>query len=518
MNWKHLILCGGLLLWGLGPIQAQIDFLRYDMEGIWTDGGCSSCNDNNPATVDSCWGGGCANFIRNGPPLVEVDELGVGRGNSGIVWARNSTQAIRWDGTNYEIFGHVLNPGPANSTYALNSIPAVDSNGDAWISGSYSLPTGLVVPFVARYSAGQWSHFTLPNSSTQNGVIRMGVTSNNDLWLLDNENQAWFFDGQSWTTYDLTQLLGLALLEFAKGLYVDDNDNLIVVSTGSAQIRIHRYDWNTWQTVSGQYNSSEPIRDVLRTPNDAYWVALGDHGLMKYDGSWTRYHTSLFNFAVDHVHRICRGSANNLWLTDRDYLVDFDGIQWTTVAKPNVHLGDGIGGLAFHQASQTLYATRDLLNGLGYRPINHGFSIFDGQTWSTSNLGASVSYKQFNRLHYSLLGDIWQIPYWRVFSGNNLLLASTSLPLVKSQGQAWHFEHEFGEQLTDIAWDANGGVWFSSSGYLYNPDAFNRHALIYFDGTNYQYFNYTNSPFAGVREVEVDKSGLVWVLDHEKDL
>ena len=228
MNWKHLILCGGLLLWGLGPIQALIDFLRYDMEGIWTDGGCSSCNDNNPATVDSCWGGGCANFIRNGPPLVEVDELGVGRGNSGIVWARNSTQAIRWDGTNYEIFGHVLNPGPANSTYALNSIPAVDSNGDAWISGSYSLPTGLVVPFVARYSAGQWSHFTLPNSSTQNGVIRMGVTSNNDLWLLDNENQAWVFDGQSWTTYDLTQLLGLALLEFAKGLYVDDNDNLIV--------------------------------------------------------------------------------------------------------------------------------------------------------------------------------------------------------------------------------------------------------------------------------------------------
>lgn len=515
MNWKHLILFGGIMFFVIAPVRAQFTFWQNGIEGTWDYGGCGSCNDNNPATVDSCWGGGCAHFIRKGPPLVKVDELGVGNGNSGIVWARNSTEAIRWDGSAYQIFGNDLNPGPSNSIYSLDAIPVVDSNGDPWIAGKYTVSPMNPVKFVARYTAGQWSHFNFPANNSQGNILRLGLTTSDNLWVLNNENQARFYNGQTWTTYDLTQLLNLTVSERIERIFVDDNDDLVLISSGAGAIRIYRYDGIIWQPISPFYSTSEPVEEVLTSPNGVYWVAMGNHGLMKYDGSWTRYHLSLSNFAVSSVFRITRGSGNHLWLTDKNYLVDFDGSQWTTVAKPNVYVGDGIGGLAFDQTIQTLYAARTKANAPGLNPENYGFSIFDGQLWRTSNEGASAPPLHIGHLRLSPQGDIWHIPNRPepiAFKKHFGVSAK------KSPGQAWEFAHHLGTQLTDIAWDAVGNTWFSGNGNLYAPTRYNSHALIFDDGSNLQYFNYNNAPFDGIIEIEIDQSGLVWVLDNSKDL
>ena len=410
--------------------------------------------------------------------LENVSVLAMAQSDDGALWFGTDDGGLkRYHSGQWETF--TTEDGlPSNRVQVIRFA----QDGTVWIG----TPAGAA----SRDATGQWRIFTeregLPNSyvvdiciaadgaiwvGTRGGVARLGLSGwlHHRSWPGMNDRGASIFaldeKGQLWVGND-------AIYNFERGawhvarelegdvrgrlvdLFIDGKGGLWAVTP----FQLLRYDGALWEVVRPDRRIGLPFRDVCPAQDGGVW-AIARSGVHRFDGQvWTALSTPQTQGLAqigDNPDRssisICEASDGSLWLGQVDGLVHrVDG------ERRKYTVADGIPG------GPITVVAEDIGGQIWVSSLLEGVAHFNGQIWRRVPGGDQAQFNGVSQIFPANDGTVW--------------LASPIDGAIHTDGFAWvRYTVQEGlpsTQVWDVGQDAEGNLWFATSGGLgcYNPD------------------------------------------------
>ena len=409
--------------------------------------------------------------------LRDVSVLAMAQSDDGALWFGTDDGGLkRYDSGQWETF--TTEDGlPSNRVQVISFA----QDGMVWIG----TPAGAAF----RDANGQWRIFAeregLPNSyvvdiciaedgaiwvGTRGGVARLGLSGwqhhrswpgMNDrgasMFALDERGQLWVgndalykFERGSWhVARDLERDVRGQLID----LFVDGKGSLWAVTP----FQLLRYDGEVWEGIRSDSRRGLGIRAVCPAQDGGVW-AITRSGVQRFDGQvWTVLFASQEGLAEIENNpgrlgiSICEASDGSLWLGQVDgvmHVVDGERRKYT--------VADGIPGGPINAVAE------DIGGQIWVSSLLEGVAHFNGQRWRRVPGADEAQFNGVLRIFPANDGTVW--------------LASPIDGAIHTDGFAWvRYTVQEGlpsTQVWDVAQDAEGNLWFATSGGLgcYNPD------------------------------------------------
>ncbi len=324
------------------------------------------------------------------------------------------------------------------------------------------LPNSYVVDICIAADGAIWV-------GTRGGVARLGLSGwlHHRSWPGMNDRGASFFAlderGQLWVGNDAIYNFERGFWQVARELEGDVRGRLIdlfVDGKGSlwavTPFQLLRYDGEVWEAIRSDSGRGFGIRAVCPAQDGGVW-AITRSGVQRFDGQvWTALFASQGLAEIENNPgrlgiSICEASDGSLWLGQVDGVVHVaDGEQRKYTAA------DGIPGGPINAVAE------DIGGQIWISSLFEGVAHFNGQRWRRVPGADQAQFNGVRRIFPANDGKVW--------------LASPIDGAIHTDGFAWvRYTVQEGlpsTQVWDVAQDAEGNLWFATSGGLgcYNPD------------------------------------------------
>lgn len=222
--------------------------------------------------------------------------------------------------------------------------------------------------------AQSFTNYTTADGLINNTVNCLAVDANDNLWFGTQEGIS-FFDGTTWTNYDVNSHPDL-VNNTIRAIAIDSDGNLWF----GTDFGLSKYDGNTWTTyVEADGLADNRVRYINQSPNGDMWFANND-GMSVFDGtSWTSYKmedglpfggTSFVTFDEAGIAYMGTGLGG---------VYIFDGTSFTAVTEEEGLLNDKIGSIAIDEDNNKWIGTSEGITVLDENndfKLNHKF-IFE---------------------------------------------------------------------------------------------------------------------------------------------
>lgn len=479
------------------------------------------------------------NTSNSGLPSNYIDNIFSEGGN---IWVSCSEILVKFDGTNWTEYN------TSNSTISGKSIEMIDkdNNGNIWLLHSDG---------VEKFNGNTFTVFDETNTNIPNIMnYSMTIDSNNIIWTgCGSYNYSphvlgglMSFNGNTWTKYDTTNspITG----ESVSPVYADSFNNIWFGCGPNGMVG--RKSGSTWSSYNASNSElgSRFVRQIVSASDGNTYIATTEpypsgSGLAKYDlSNWE----VLPNYD-DYSHTMSTDQSGNLYIKQNTGLMKYDGANWSSIANtPPLMIGPQVPiylkALAIDLSGGVWMDYIDRVDA-SYNPRTHewtyipheGLAHYNGVEWTTyNNLNSTFPDAIIDHI---------------VIDDNNQVWFSSNLGLIKFDGTNWIIYNTSNSLLprNDIGpfvFDSDGNIWFSNENngfYKFewnninnyqNPDLdqgstayniefdldgsiwqCNLFSLIRFDGTNWTYFNDSNSPIIShnLASLSIDKFGNKWL-------
>lgn len=196
---------------------------------------------------------------------------------------------------------------------------------------------------ITHFDGSNWTSLPIPShSSTLTQLSIVAVDRNNVLWVICQEKEVHRYDGVNWTTFDSTNS-PLGDCQFYS-MYIDDL-NRVWLSSFSEGL-IYYYSGSTWHTYDLKpilNDSTLYFQTIGFSPGGIAWIAVEDHGLIRYDGvNTTQFLLPSLMYPNGDIRKIQYSTTYGLMflLSNGNYsaIKIFDGITVTPLDDLNSHL------------------------------------------------------------------------------------------------------------------------------------------------------------------------------------
>ncbi len=421
----------------------------------------------------------------------------------------------------------------ANSGLPSNKITAlaIDNNGNKWIgAATFSGPSG---GGLVKFDNQTWMLYNSTNSGLPyNYVTCIAFDINGDKWIGTQWGLA-KFDGLNWTKYD----------QWNSGLPQNDISDIAIDANGTKWIGVRSGNGGlvkladtTW-TLYNTSNSGLPDNDIncLIESNGIKWIG-SKSGLARFDDQfWSIYNNQnvfmnhfVTDLAIDPL-------VNKIWVATKQGLYDYDGIQWTYLACPNVGLvndnltavavtPDGVKWFGTFETGLTRWDEINLSrpdidnSNLTQSYINCSAEDKNGVKWFGTTAGlikfAGIYDNYNNGAVYTTLNS--SLPSNNVTSivvdaNNNKWIGTIGGGIVKISGtpskdETWTIYNTINSNIPandiySLALDTNSVLWIGTF-----------YGLVKFDGLNWILYNHYNTPMMDdfIAIVIVDQNNVKW--------
>lgn len=150
---------------------------------------------------------------------------------------------------------------------------AEDSNQAVWICGAEGVVT---------FDGENWMQHIEPLRETHAGILSVYFMKNGDIWFGGETNGLTVYNGQSWTRFDVAELLGGNYLPYNNMILsiVETPDGLVWLNTGNWPVV---YDGNSWDAFFNKYDFYPSMYDMEKDyAEGTVWLGTMN-GLLRYD-------------------------------------------------------------------------------------------------------------------------------------------------------------------------------------------------------------------------------------------
>ena len=369
--------------------------------------------------------------LSSDPQSVNID-------SNGNIWVGTKTGLSEFDGSSFVDHG---SKGSIRSLF-------IDGNDNIW--------AGTNSNNLDEYNGSTWSHYETSNSGLPKGISigKIYYDSNGGLWITSSSSDIGVivYDGTTWKTFNSTNS-GLQRNDISQ--VVEDRDGNIWAASSYG---ISVYDGANWTKKNDYLNLNiydSAINDMAVDTSNNIWIAPGNSGLIKYNGSsWKQYDMSNTPLPVNNITAIYADSNGTMWFAynDDSYgstgsgLAKYDGTNWTIYKAKDYNLVD------FHITD----ITSDNNGTLWLANYYHGIDSFDG-----------TNFKEYNRNNSALVGDRVQNLSFDS-SGNLWVVFNDYIPsIAKFDGKKFHVFSSVNSKLTNsfpthMVIDSNDVKWIGN--------------------------------------------------------
>ena len=308
-----------------------------------------------------------------------------------------------------------------------------------------------------------WTTYTMDDGLASDVVLSIAVDGNY-MWFGTN-NGVTVFDGQNWTTYDMSN--SELVFNRVQAIAIDAEGNkwfgtskgVSMLDDGGTPHNMTDDTWTNYTTLPGGLKSNK-ISAVAVDQAGNIWFGTKVEGFPDKDGYGVcKFHEGQCTVYLEDsaINAIAVDNSGNVWVgTDWDGAYKFDGNNWTPYNKYNSGLASNhIRAIAI-EGGDVKWFGGCIINETSYCPhvvcVNGVVSRFDGG-WGHLYPPAGMT--------VTAIGIDWERNKWfgtkyegiNKFDGNNWTLYNTSnVPELKSNA------------ITSIAVDNEGNVWFGTTG------------------------------------------------------
>ena len=321
---------------------------------------------------------------------------------------------------------------------------AVATDGTVWVTSSG----------ICRFAGQTWESWSwIDQAYSVSNAHGMTVSDDGVLWVGLRFASSGIptlikFDGESWTDVSSEAKLTDTGVESvcrtpARDIFVGSRDGVRLLRDG------------TWRTITGPQLRSETVSAIELIGGELF--VCSDQGLDSFrDGSWDSWDSFIryFQGFPEDVEGITRDASGNLWVaTGNRGVCRYDGTSWTQFTKDNSAL--------------TTNTTRWIKADLDYKiwvrlyefmnMANSGLAVYDGATWKVYQVDDGLP----SNSTYCLAFDAENTPW----------CGTSDAGAARLDGDTWTVFNTDNSGLPDnrvsrVAVDGSGSVWFNTRGGL----------------------------------------------------
>lgn len=477
------------------PVEA--DFVQFDLSNrLWLtiDNDLVTYNNGQWKLISSKNNRIITDSIKN----VFVDE-------DGQVWLGTEGKLINLNGYEWKAF--------TSSAFRPRRVdpPYVDEKGTKW----FATDSGIL-----SYDGVSWYSFTQLNGLDDNN-LRGFLENINGLMGAVTQTGINLWDGKSWTESSLNSYLlmnaDITSINSPKegGVWIGTKSNgLIKIAQDQS--------WVQYMNFEQEIN----VVDIAVDNNGVAWVATNVGLLANPDGNWTLFDVPDVN--ETEIKWVTTSHSGGIWAGASNYILNFDGQQWTKVHAPELELSaplmivsgsEDYQGCLWVSTSVGIlkYANgkwSDLFEESGLSSLANISKIFpdrsgkvwfflttgtsgDGLAWVSGDTWNTVGVKR-NELLSNEVFSIFEDQKGNIWVG-------TANGISKFDGQDWvQFrspEALVGASINSIAQDKYGNLWFGTN-----------RGLGHFDGKNWSIYSFQDGLLdENILDVAIDPTGTIWM-------
>lgn len=274
-----------------------------------------------------------------------ISQLSVDKEN--IKWIGTKDNGlVKYDGNNFTIFNKENSPLPAGNITCLN----IDANENLWIGTSLGLAVrnksgwlthipnlqGSYISSIvfdkngftwvgtdkglARYNNTSWTIFTTNNSSLPgNFITGLALDNNGKLWVGTNAFGIAMLDGNSWTTWNMTNMrLDQYLGNSMRQMIVDKNNNVYAVHLQDLKAGeiggLSMFDGQSWKVITLAGFPLFNITNVSKDRLERIWICTTSGVAYFEDPSAPSfYNMQNAKFLTNHILSTVIDYNNHIW-------------------------------------------------------------------------------------------------------------------------------------------------------------------------------------------------------------
>ena len=315
---------------------------------------------------------------------------------------------------------------------------------------------------------GVWTTYRKIDGLASDSVLSIAVDGDS-IWFGTN-NGVSVFDGENWTTYDMSDGL---VFKYVTAIDIDEAGNkwfgtqrgVSMLDDGGTPHNKSDDAWTPYTTSnSGLVSNRVSAVAVDQAGNKWFGTRLTDgsgYGVSKFDGAaWTTYNTSNGTLKSDSINAIAVDNSNNVWIgTSTGGVSKYDGVGWMTYRAGSGLASDHVWDIAVDSANEKWFGgcTDGYIEWCDIvKCINAAVSRFDDSTWTTYIAGSSgLVGREIHAVAIDWRGNGWFGTRWygvNEFDGANWAIYDTS-----NSGLESNF-------ITAIATDNEWNIWFGTYG------------------------------------------------------
>lgn len=279
--------------------------------------------------------------------------------DTNVIWVRRGEEPptlVKFEG---QQITEEYNPSEWTDCMCFNAF-TIDSQGNKWLAsdnltkfndtifesfeteipGSYI--TGVAVdndnvPWIALHdgiarfdSAGSWTSFNIPDSTTDYLIQQLEIDSENNKWVGTAGNGLYKYD-TVWNSL----IQGLPF-DYTSDLALEENGNVWAATSDG----LARYDGIAWvlYDTSNSLLPDNMVTSVAIEDGHIIWAGTWTGGAVRIEAEeWQVFNTELSDISSNYIFDIAVDSAGDVWMGHGDDpgLTLYDGNQWTTYTSQN---------------------------------------------------------------------------------------------------------------------------------------------------------------------------------------
>ncbi len=335
---------------------------------------------------------------------------------------------------------------------------------------------------LVKFDGNNWSVFNTHNSGIAQDALRcVAIDNSGNVWVGSKSNGISIYDGSSWTNYDESNTPLLS-----DHIFEITFDQYNVAWIGTGMEGMYKFDGTTWTnyTYGASYLPGEFVYCITIDENNIKWIGT-DGGLARYDDvTFTQYTRWNSEICYGEVTCIENAGAGLLWIGTSGGLNTFNGASWQSFYK------DDMGTVTDHITAIDVEG-EEVCVGL-YRGEFAKYE--DGWSWVTLPFDSNGPFSNVvHDIAFDAQGNMW-------FAGDGALM--------RFNGVFWanYTHYNFiipNVRVEDIEIDDNGVIWLGTF----------EGGLLRFENGNFTKYTVYNSPLPSntIRSLQLDQNGVVWI-------
>ncbi len=234
---------------------------------------------------------------------------------------------------------------------------------------------------VHKFSGGVWEDISATGGSTMSSYINVELflSSTGDLFYLGDLDQVGYYDGTTWTEFDIGTDFSQAFNGSQAIGFSEDADGDIYLNTENHGI--FKFTGSSWVQESGpQVNAFRNKTSYLHIGNDGKrWLNNNIHLSVDDNGTIRNTIISEQTIEFDNIENIRKGMDGTMYfvtISDRNIAVKATDDTWSSLALPTLQ--------SFEDVRDIMYLASDDI----YLGTNVGLYYYNGSNWSYESIGS----------------------------------------------------------------------------------------------------------------------------------